>query len=208
MKKTLPSILIGASLSLIACATAQAETPSFTGTALAIGLGAARNQVDYGGLLSGTTGKKTDTVGKLDLSHGFNLSSQWLATVGVSYDLNKTDFGTVSYVDAGRTHTVQAKLKNHFSLYVAPGYRFAPHWLGYAKLGWHTARAEFNDSLAGPGTTRHNGMSLGLGVSTALTQHVEARFEVQQINFNRQSANLSSGKPQTREAFAYLGYRF
>jgi hypothetical protein len=208
MKNSLPSVLLGSTLALLACATAHAEEVRFTGTALAIGIGAASNQLDYGGLLAGKTSKHTSTVGKLDLSHGFNLAPRWVATVGIAYDLNKTDLGTVSYVDSGRTYDVQGKLKNHLSLYVAPGYRFASNWLGYAKLGWHSAEVEFNDSQVGAGKTKHGGVSFGLGVSTALSQHLEARFEVQRINLNRQSANLSSGKPEATQALVYLGYRF
>ena len=188
--------------------TVQAEETKFTGASLALGLGSVRNQVDYGGYLAGQTSKDTDTVGILDASYGINLAPQWLVTLGATYDLNKTDFGTVSYVDGGNTYSVDGQLENHFSFYVAPGYRLSPNWLVYAKLGWHHAKGEFNDSQLGSGETTHNGVGYGLGVSTVLARQIEARFEIQHIDFNRESANLSDGKPETNQAVVYLGYRF
>jgi len=195
-------LLLGASV------TVQAEESNFTGASVALGLGAARNRLDYGGFLDGQTGKETDAVGIIDASYGFNLAPKWVAALGATYDLNKTDFGTVSYVDGGSTYSVDTQLKNHFSLYVAPGYRLSPNWLAYAKLGWHHAKGEFNDTLVGAGETTHNGVGFGLGASTVLAKQLEARFEVQRIDFNRKSAVLSDGKPETTQAVVYLGYRF
>lgn len=195
-------LLLGAS------ATVHAEEISFTGASLALGFGSVRNQVDYGGFLAGQTSKDTDVVGILDASYGFNIAPKWVATLGATYDLNKTDFGSVSYVVLGNTYPVDAQLKNHFSLYVAPGYRLSPNWLAYAKLGWHTAKGEFTDALLGAGETTHNGVGYGVGVSTVISKQIEARVEVQHIDYNRKSANLSDGKPETNQAVVYLGYRF
>lgn len=209
MKSAFRSFLTCTTVMLLlgASATVQAEESSFTGASFALGLGAARNRLDYGGFLAGQTSKETDAVGILDASYGFNLAPQWVVALGATYDLNKTDFGTVTYV-AGVNTSVDVQLKNHFSLYVAPGYRLSPNWLGYAKLGWHHAKGEFNDSQFGRGETTHNGVGYGLGVSTVLAKQIEARFEVQHIDFNRKSANLSDGKPEINEAVVYLGYRF
>jgi len=196
------TLLLGAS------ATVQAEENSYTGASLALGFGSVRNQVDYGGFLAGQISKDTDVVGILDASYGFNLAPKWVATLGATYDLNKTDFGSISYVVSGNTYSVDTQLKNHFSLYVAPGYRLSPNWLAYAKLGWHHAKGEFADTLLGNGETTHHGVGYGLGVCTVLTKQIEARLEVQHIDYNRQSANLSNGEPETNQAVVYMGYRF
>ncbi len=208
MKHPLHSAVTCAALTLLACTAAQAQDADFTGPALAVGVGTTHNRLEYGGFLAGQTSKENSAAVKLDGSYGIALSSQWVATLGATYDLNKTDFGTVSYVDSGTTYTVHTKLKNHYSLYVAPGYRLSPNWLVYGKLAWHHAKGEFNDSQVGTGETTHSGVGFGLGVSTVLARQVEARFEVQHINFNRKSANLSNGKPETTEAMLYFGYRF
>lgn len=210
MKPAFRSFLTCSTLMLLlgASATVHAEESSFTGTAVALGVGVARNQVDYGRFLDGKTSKDSDGIGIIDVSYGFNLAPEWVAALGATYDLNKTDFGTVSYAVGGNTYTVDTQLKNHFSLYVAPGYRLSPNWLAYAKLGWHHAKGEFADTLLGAGETTHNGVGYGVGVSTVLAKQLEARFEVQHIDFNRKSANLSDGKPETSQAVVYLGYRF
>lgn len=209
MKPVFRSFLTCATIGLLlgVVATVQAEESTFTGSALALGVGVARNQVDYGGFLEGATGKETELLGRLDASYGFNLGSNLVATLGATYDLNKTDFGTVTYVD-GATYTVDAELKNHFSLYVAPGYRLSPNWLAYGKLGWHHAKSEVKDTQLGTSDSTHNGVGVGLGVSTMLAKKIEARFEVQHIDFNRKSAHLSDGEPEINEAVVYLGYRF
>lgn len=208
MKTSLYSVAACAALALSTGADALADSASFTGPALAVGAGVTRNQVEYGGLLSGASAKKNDGVLKLDASYGISVAPQWIVTLGASYDLNKTDFGSVNYVDGGGTYKVDGRLKNHYAVYVAPGYRLSDKLLAYAKLGWHRATAEFNDSQAGTGKTTHNGTGFGAGVSTALSRQLEARFEVQRVNYSRESANLSNGKPESTEATVYLGYRF
>ena len=175
--------------------------------AIGVSLSAAHNKVEYGGFLAGAESSKTDVAGRLDASYGFGLSPQWVLTVGATYDVNKTDFGRVTYV-SGSPQTVDAKLKDHFAVYVAPGYQVAPNWLVYGKLSAHHAKTEFTDSGASDGETTHSGTGLGFGVATAFSQHIEGRFEVEQVRYNEKSGNLSTGKPKTTQATFYVGYRF
>lgn len=89
-----------------------------------------------------------------------------------------------------------------------PGYQVAPNWLAYGKLSWHHAKAEYNDTDTGPGTTNHTGTGVGLGLATSFSKNIEGRFEVEQVNFSREARYLSKGKPKTRQATFYVGYRF
>lgn len=206
--KYLLSFAVCATLTaLIGTAHAQNQNTNFTGPAVGVSLSAARNKVEYGGFLAGSESKKSDAVGRLDASYGFGLSPQWVLSVGATYDLNKTDFGRVSYVSGG-TQTVDVKLKNHVALYVAPGYQVAPNWLAYGKLSWHHAKGEYNDTGTGAGTTTHDGTGIGFGVATAFTKQIEGRFEFEQVNYSREARNLSTGKPKTSQATFYVGYRF
>lgn len=86
------------------------------------------------------------------------------------------------------------------SLYAAPGYQFAPNWLGYVKFAWHNAKVEY----------KHNGFGFDLGASMAITQNIKMRFEVQQLLFKRKSEGdgAASARPKSTEVFVYLGYRF
>ncbi len=207
MKRLFSLAVCTALTALIGTAHAQNQNMNFTGPAIGVSLSAARNKVEYGGFLAGSESKKSDTVGRLDASYGFGLSPQWVLSVGATYDLNKSDFGRVSYVSGG-TQTVDAKLKDHFAVYVAPGYQVAPNWLVYGKLSLHHAKAEYTDSGAPNGTTTHSGTGLGVGVATAFTKQIEGRFELEQVNYSRESGNLSTGKPKTSQATFYVGYRF
>jgi hypothetical protein len=176
--------------------TAHAQKTNFTGPAIGVSLSTTRNKVEYGAFLAGSESKKSDTVGRFDSSYGFGLSPQWVLSVGATYDLNKTDFGRVSYV-GGRTQTIDVELKNHVALYIAPGYQVAPNWLAYGKLSWHRAKGEYNDIGIGAGTTTHNGTGISFGVATAFTKKMEGRFEIEHVSYSREARNLSTGKPKT-----------
>ncbi len=196
-------------LELTAGAVAYAEDARFTGPSVAVGLGVSRNQIDWSDTSATSSEKKTTAVGRLDLSYGLGIAPQTVLTLGASYDLNKSDFGDYRYVESGTTYTGQTKMKQHFSLYVAPGYQFSPTWLGYAKLAWHNAKFEYSEAGENDQIT-HNGFGFGLGTSMALTQNIEVRFEVQQVLFRRKSEGdgAVSARPKSTEAVVYLGYRF
>lgn len=209
MKYRLSAVAIGClALELMSGAVAYAEEARFTGPAAAIGLGIARNQVDWSDSV-GSRDKKTTAVGRLDLSYGFGLAPQVVLNVGASYDLHHIKFGNYSYVENGSTYQGSIKMKRHFSLYAAPGYQFSPNWLGYAKFAWHNAKVEYIDAGENDQLT-HNGFGFGAGANVALTKNIEMRFEIQHVLFNRRTAVAGEVfvKPKSTEAFVYLGYRF
>ncbi len=208
MKTALLCVATSATLALSFLVPAHADDTSFTGASAAIGVGAVRSHTEYGIIFRGNTIDHTAAVGKVDLSYGFNLASQWVTSVGATYDLNKTNLGTVHFTDSSGSFDSENKLKNHFSLYVAPGYRFASNWLGYAKLGWHTAKVEFNDGEIGRYETQHSGFGYGVGIATALSPHLELRFEIGHVDFNQKEKEDVTAKPDTTDGLVYLGYRF
>jgi opacity protein-like surface antigen len=196
-------ILIGA----LSAAAGQAAETNFIGPAVGVRLAALHNEVDYGGFLAGSSSAKNDTGFDVFAAYGLPLSGDWIANVGVNYTLNKTDFGTVTYIDGG-AQTVSARLKSHWSVFVAPGYRFAPQWQAYAKFSYHNARGEYTDSQLGKNSVTTNGFGYGAGLSYAVTRNIEASFELQQIDFSRETANLSNGEPSVTEAALQFAYRF
>ena len=133
--------------------------------------------------------------------------NNWIITLGTSYDLNDRKFGTVNYSDRGQ-QTVDVKLKQHWSLFVTPGYLLEPSLMLYGKLAYHAAKADYSDSVSGSGTRNHHGIGYGMGISYALNQNIELGFEVQHVSLSRESAQLSDGKPSFTEAMLRLGYRF
>lgn len=199
--------IAGASLALLSVTPVKAEG-NFTGASVAIGAGAVRNHAEYGDFFDGNSTSHTSAVGRIDLSYGFSLAPRWVANIGATYDLNKTDVGTIHFSDDAGTFDSRNKLKDHFSLYVAPGYRFTPNWLGYAKLGWHRAKVEFNDGQLGRYESKNYGFGYGLGIATTITPHIELRLEIGRVDFNRNESEDTTAKPDQTDALVYIGYRF
>lgn len=201
-------IAVCAVLFAMASSSVQAGDAGFTGAAVSFGIDAAHNKVDYGGYVGNQSSSASSTGAKLDASYGWNISSGWVVSLGAAYELGHSDFGSIRYLDGGSLIDVNAKLKDHYSVYVAPGFRLAPQWLIYGQLAWHGAKAETADSRYGSDTTNHHGTGLGFGVAHALSSSLELRAEVRHVTFNRQNLRLSNGRPERTEATVYLGYRF
>ena len=197
-------------LTLTLCATPgfATEPPAFTGLTLGASAGLSRNSVDYSGYIAGKSSSKSNFVGNLNAAYGFALNESVVLSVGATYALNNTKFGQVSYLESGNTIYVTGELKDHWSVFVAPGLRFAPQWLGYAKLAYHSAKSDYTDTLMGSSTSRHHGVGYGAGVAYAVARNVEVNAEIQHVRLSSASFALSSGKPAVTEFNVGVNYRF
>ena len=184
-----------------------AERGNFEGFSLGASVGASRNHVDYAGFLAGKSSSKTTAVAGLNASYTFPINETFLLTTGVTYVLNSAKFGQTTYQSGGTVY-VDGKLKDHWSVFVAPGVRFDRNWLAYAKIGYHAAKADFTDTLVGPGTTRHHGIGYGLGVSYAVSRHIEVNTEINHVRLNSAHFALSDGRPSVTELDLGINYRF
>lgn len=195
-------------LSIVAVAPAMAQQANqFAGFSVGGALAYRHTNVDMKGFLNSSP-SANDGVAALDASYAFALSPQWSLALGGTYDLNKTDGGSVSYRDGSRTGNVSVKLKNHWSLYLAPGYAFAKDWQVYGKLAYHRIQGEYRDSLFPSGTTSHDGVGYGVGLNYAASARLRVGVELQRVDFSREQGNESSGKPELTEAAIKLGYQF
>ena len=195
-------------LSLCATPAVAADKAPFTGFALGATAGVSHNSIDYSGYLDGHSSSKNDFAGGLAASYGFALGDKATLSLGATYVLNKTEFGTTTYQEDGDTVRVDGKLKNHWSIFVAPGYRFAPQWLGYAKLAYHQATSDYTDTLMGSGESHHHGVGYGAGLAYAVASNVEISAEVEHVDLNRKYFALSSGEPAITEFKLGVNYRF
>lgn len=193
---------------MFCASSAMAADAPFTGLTLGATAGLAHTAVDYSGYIAGKSGSSNDFVGGLNAAYGFALGESAVLSVGAAYTINDTKFGQVDYPNGAQTVSVNGKLKNHWSVFVAPGYRFAPQWLGYAKLSYDEARSDYTDTLMGSGTSRHHGIGYGLGAAYALTRNIELSAEAQQTRLSSASFALSSGKPTVTEFKLGANYRF
>ena len=195
-------------LSLCSAPAMAADKAPFTGFALGATAGVSHNSIDYSGYLEGHSSSKNNFAGGLAASYGFALGGNATLSVGATYVVNKTRFGTTIYQESGDTVRVDGKLKNHWSVFVAPGYRFAPQWLGYAKLAYHQATSEYTDTLMGSDESRHRGVGYGVGLAYAVAPNVEISAELEHIDLNRKHFALSSGEPELTEFKLGVNYRF
>ncbi|NLR75350.1 outer membrane beta-barrel protein [Leeia aquatica] len=197
-------IRMAVSLGFMSAGLVQAEP--FVGPMLSIGLGSSSNQVQYDGFVKGDA-KERSAAADIEFNYGWSLGQNWNLSAGTAFDLNKRDFSTIAYTWHG-AQSVHGKLKQHWSVYIEPGYLVRPDVLVYGKLAYHTAKGEYIDSGAPSGTRNHHGTGVGIGVRYALSNHLELAAELQQVRLSRESANASSGKPKFTEAMLRLGYRF
>lgn len=199
--------LIALALGFLPIAASQAAEDNFIGPTIGARVSAVNNEVDYQGFLAGRSSSENDTAFDLTLGYGFNLGKDWVLNAGASYALNDTDFGTVNYVDGGN-QTLTAKLKNHWSLSIEPGYRFSPQWLGFISLSYHNAEGEYHDSNLGIGTVDTNGFGYGLGLSYAYNRNIEVGAELKKIGFSRETVTQTSGEAEITQFGLRLNYRF
>lgn len=186
----------------------QAQNTNFTGATLGGNIVLQDNKIDYGGDLNGRTSKDTNVAFQLDAAYGIALGQTWVATIGATYDINKSDYGSLNYQDGNRTETVKVKAKDHWSVYLAPGYAINNNWLVYGKVAYHQFKGEFTDTAMPSGTTKHNGYGLGAGTSYAVTPNFLVSGEVQHISLDRATGNNSNGKPSSTQLTMKAAYRF
>jgi opacity protein-like surface antigen len=207
MQSQVRRFLLGAAI-LCAVVKAYAADNNFTGAAIGANFAYRHDKVEFGGFLNGTSTTHNDVSGQLDLSYGIPVSNAWVTTLGATYDLNNSDFGSLTYDAGSQNSVVNYKLKEHWSIYFAPGYRVAPDWLVYGKVAYHHAKGEYTDSLFGNGNTTHDGFGYGVGVSYAAIRNIQLGFEIQRIDLSSGAGNLSTGKPSMTEAVFKAAYRF
>ena len=170
---------------------------------------ALRHEVVYwSGYLAGKSSSKSSFASGLNAAYGFALGESVVFTIGAIYALSDAKFGQVTYVEDGNTVYVNGKIKDHCSIFVAPGYRFAPQWLGYAKFGYHSAKSHYTGTLVGSGTSNHHGFGYGAGVAYAVARNLELSAEIQHVRANSARFTRSSGKPAITEFNVGVNYRF
>lgn len=197
-------------LALTVCCSSSfaAESQTFTGFTLGATAGLSHNAMDYSGYIAGKSSSKNDVVGGLNAAYGFGLGESFVLSVGGTYSLNKTSFGQTTYLDGGNTIYVNGDIKNHWSVFVAPGLRLAPQWLAYGKLSYHSAKSSYTDTLVGSGSSNHHGIGYGIGTAYAVARNIEISAEVQHVRLSEACFALSCGTPSLTEFNIGMNYRF
>jgi hypothetical protein len=124
MRKLLMAAAVGA-----ACLTplAQAQTRNFEGFGIGLGATLTNTTTEYvqGGSLSATD---NDTHALLQLQYNAAVNDVWVLGLGAILSGGDLNAGSIA-------HNLY-KMKNTYSLYVAPGYVLNGDWMGYGKLAY------------------------------------------------------------------------
>ncbi|MBU0587055.1 MAG: outer membrane beta-barrel protein [Gammaproteobacteria bacterium] len=206
------------SAALLVCAVgatsgAWAQTKpaeSFIGPAFGVSIYAQQTSVDYtstfapiGNRSSSGNGSEVSVIG----SWGFALAPEWVGTVGLSLGTQTLDGGSFNYTSGG-TQTITTKLKDHWSISFAPGYRVGADSLVYAKLAYHQITGVYTDTLTKGGTTTHTGTGWGLGYAFAVSRQLELRAEYEAVSYSSGKVLLTEGKPEQKGVSFSALYRF
>lgn len=192
----------------------------FEGLAILAGIGYSRDKISYSTNETGSSKTDSNVTAEIGAEYGIPVTEEFIATVGVSYSLNKTKFDDLVVTPSGGnistdSNIISTEMKNHFSIYVAPGYKLKPDVLIYSKLGYHYAKGKYSDTYIplggvkfGSGEKSFGGFGVGAGASYHATPNFINSVELQYINYSKQNEFISSGKVSSTALTAFLKYRF
>lgn len=171
-----------------------------------------------GGYSSGSLGGENNVIGAINASYGIAVAPKVILQVGATYDLNKTDIYKDKYSDSTSSGSTKVDEKDHYSVYIAPGFLVAPSTLVYGKLAYHSMKASLNayDSLDGTlkGNKTFTGYGYGAGIRTSFTSNIYAYAEVQRVQYESKtiaSAGTTlkvSAEPTSTIGSIGVGYNF
>ena len=191
---------IAAAISSAALATpAFAQSDHFKGLSLGLGVNIANTTAEIASFNQSINGSASDTDTNLavQLQYNIALSQAWVMGLG----------GTTSIGDlkAGSFGGNAIKIKNNFSLYVAPGYVFSNGLMGYAKFAYINA----DTSASGfKSTTFDGGYGYGLGVQAMLNPHWFGQLELMFNNYSDRSFINETDKLKSNALTLTAGYKF
>lgn len=210
---------------LLSSTLAQAEeATNFVGPSIALGagyfapkMGAIKNNPANFGKIDSS--RKKGFIPTVDLAYGFPMGGSAVGSVGMTYDIGKTKIGEFKSASnntkTGNQVNGDISLKNHASVYFAPGVRLGSDWLLYSKVGYHQASAKFNGegrlngkAYSANGSTKLTGYGLGLGANWAMNKHTELRMEVEHIRLGNTGERLEDKQIKLNRANLLVGYRF
>ncbi len=177
---------------------AFAQSGNFQGLSAGVGVNVADTTSEAE--LPGVSYKGTDTDSNFSLQMQYNvaLSEAFLLGLGANVGFGELKAGKLG--SAG-----QVKVKDTYSLYVAPGFAFNSTWLGYAKLAYLYANTNSNN---GGNVKFDNGYGYGIGVQAMFTKHWFGQAEYMTNQYNNKSSLNETDKLKSSVYSLTAGYKF
>lgn len=206
-------LLPGIAAIVLLCATtlshAQTTAP-LVGPAIGIAAQSLSNKAAYTSSVASINGQSSstsDTDISLVGSWGFDLTDQWVTLVGLSYGLSETDMSRINYTSGG-AQSFTAKTKDHLALFVAPGYRFHPLAVLYARLAHHQLTVEYSDTATDTSSRTFTGNGVGAGLAYTLGRNLELRVEYETVRYQSERIHLTDAKLEQNILSGALLYKF
>lgn len=113
---------------------------------------------------------------KLHGGYGFDMGNDTLVLVG--FDYHPTD------IKAGTVNIGSSKIKNAWSLSVAPGMKLNDSSLAYIKLSYEAGKYNY---VEGATTINQSitGLGYGIGLRTEINKNTFLETEIKQVNYNK-----------------------
>lgn len=204
MKTTFTTTALVAALLAASSSAALAQSANFTGPGLGVVVSAQQHRIDRDPAWTNDMGSNS-TATALVGSWGFASGQHWVTTVGLDIGLGNTEY----FRETASGITSTAKVKQHYALSVAPGYRLGNESLVYAKVALHSLAIDYEATNATAYARTHQGYGLGVGYAQALAKNIELRAELETIAYGWETTanNVKLAPRQNNLNFA-LVYKF
>lgn len=194
MKKLLAVVLFSALVSSEAFANSQ----NFEGANVSLGASITNynSTLNYKepGTDASTTMGHSGFVGVLGTSYLVKIHDKFLMGFGATYDLNNISAGeSKNNINTSGNYYATSKVKNHYSVYFQPTYALSDTTALFAKIGYHNAKAEIQDSgqLISGGIDKYqdhmSGAGFGLGFMHFIEKNVFVKAEFEWVEYNEVS---------------------
>ncbi len=192
-------LIITSAVALAAVAPlAFAQSSNFQGLSAGVGVNVADTTSEA--QLPSISYKGTDTDNNFALQLQYNMAVNEVFLLGLGASAN---FGDLK---AGKLGLVgQIKVKDAYSLYLAPGYAFNSTWLGYGKLAYLNANGTSDN---GGSTKFDNGYGYGIGLQAMFTKNWFGQVEYMVNQYNDKSSLNETDKLKSGVYSLTAGYRF
>jgi outer membrane immunogenic protein len=175
-----------------------AQSANFQGFSVGLGVNAADTSTEITSM--GVSNKYKDSDNNLALQAQYNMALTNAFVLGLGGTANMGD------LKAGKAGTNQLKVKDAYSLYVAPGYAINNSWLVYGKVAYLNANVKGDN---GGSVSFDNGWGFGLGLQTLFNKHWFGQVEYMANDFGEKNSDPITKVKLKSDVFTLsVGYKF
>jgi hypothetical protein len=216
-------ILKLSAIALLASSTSlMAQSKSFEGASIGLFGSMIGAEVDgkvtdsNSAVSTGSIGKVTPVAG-LDASYTFAAGSNGFFGIGATYLAGEAEFGlgNADSVETGAKN-FKGKIKDHYTVYIQPGYALSKDSAVYGKLSYNHADFNVSNAVKQPGNLE--GWGAGVGLKTFLTSNTFVQAEASYTEYDTLTATktatggtglvTASGTPAIAAGTITIGYKF